>query len=459
MLRLATLLAKQIEQATGKTARIAAIGTEFGALEKYLGEKPDGIPFDFDICELDSFAPTEYTGLIEDAGRNGYAIVVIDSLSHAWSGKGGALEIKDQSKDKNQYTAWRDVTPMHTRMIDSILQSPCHVFASLRSKTEYIMEKNAEGKTVPLKVGTEPIQRAGMEYEFDIFAEMDAAHILKVSKSRCSAIQDLMMSKPGPALAHALGEWISTGTVGEVAGAVKRLMITDDQTAAAAATFDALGWTSVEIAGHLAKVFGVGTLGDLTVMQAAEMIVGVEKELTIKRKKDAMKAKRATPSGTEATTDAPPTTPTNQAMKTPATAETPPVSAPSEAGGSPAIHDNHEINQPLPDGGGVTVGQMERIITLKGLMESAKGIGGSEAFADDRRALWAKCLSPFGVASAKALTAASAKRLIKNLEKDNDFPPAGIVSPAPGGAPANGITVPQPSETIPTESAQQPVGT
>jgi hypothetical protein len=44
--------------------RVAVISTEPGAPEKYIGENPDGIPFDFDVCELTDFSPTTFTDKI-----------------------------------------------------------------------------------------------------------------------------------------------------------------------------------------------------------------------------------------------------------------------------------------------------------------------------------------------------------------------------------------------------------
>ena len=50
-------------------------------------------------------------------------------------------------------------------MVDAILQSKCHVVVTMRSKMEYVQEKNSDGRTVINKVGMAPIQRSGMEYE------------------------------------------------------------------------------------------------------------------------------------------------------------------------------------------------------------------------------------------------------------------------------------------------------
>ena len=202
--------------------RIAAIDTERGSLSKYAGDAPDGVPFEFDVLELAQFSPEKYTEAIVAAGKAGYAVLVIDSLSHAWEGTGGALEIKER-QGGNQYTAWRAVTPIHNRMVDAILQSPCHVIATMRSRMEFVQETDASGRVSVKKLGLAPIQRPGMEYEFDLVCDMDYAHILTVSKSRCSAVADLKMEKPGAEFMRPVMEWLSSGNAARPVLAVKSL--------------------------------------------------------------------------------------------------------------------------------------------------------------------------------------------------------------------------------------------
>lgn len=206
-----TYTALRFAHALAAGGRIAFIDTERGSASKYAFEAPDGVPWQFDVLELATFSPETYTEAIEAAGRSGYAVLIVDSLSHAWEGKGGALEIKDRVGG-NQYTAWRQVTPMHNRMIDTILQSPCHVITTMRSRMEYVQDLDERGKVLGVrKVGMAPIQRPGMEYEFDVVCDIDWAHILFVSKSRCAAMQDEKREKPGPEFLRPLIEWLDSG--------------------------------------------------------------------------------------------------------------------------------------------------------------------------------------------------------------------------------------------------------
>ena len=195
--------------------RIAVIDTERGSASKYAGESPDGHPWDFDVLELASYSPERYTEAVAAAGRAGYAVLVIDSLSHAWEGVGGALEIKDRlaSGGENSFTAWRHVTPLHNRMIDAILQAPLHVITTMRSRTEYVPEI-VNGKIIGVRrIGMQPVQRPGMEYEFDIVCDIDWAHIMTVAKSRCPAVADMQIEKPGPDFINQVFDWLDGGVL------------------------------------------------------------------------------------------------------------------------------------------------------------------------------------------------------------------------------------------------------
>lgn len=209
-----TFSALRFAMALGK--RVCVINTESGAVEKYLGLSPDGVPFDFDIAEMLDFAPTRYTQLIQEAGRDGYDVIIIDSLSHAWAGVGGALDLKDK-KGGNSFTAWKDITPMHNAMIEAILRSPAHIIATMRTKMEYVIEEEIDPKTgakksVPKKVGMEPVQRQGMEYEFDIVADLDQkTHVLTVSKSRCPLVDGAVVVKPGAEFIVPVRQWLEEG--------------------------------------------------------------------------------------------------------------------------------------------------------------------------------------------------------------------------------------------------------
>jgi hypothetical protein len=189
--------------------RVALIDTEHGSASKYADL------FSFDTAVLDNYDPRNYVKCIREAETAGYQVLIIDSLSHAWSGKGGALELVDKaataSRSGNKFTAWGQVTPLHIDLIETMLGSNLHLIVTMRSKMEYVLETDSRGKQVPRKVGLQPIQRDGMEYEFDVVADLDADNTLSVSKSRCPALHAGRFPRPGADFAAPLIEWLSDG--------------------------------------------------------------------------------------------------------------------------------------------------------------------------------------------------------------------------------------------------------
>ena len=190
--------------------KIAVIDSEKGSASKYADKFP------FDRLELESFSPELYVRAIHEAEEAGYEVLIIDSLSHAWMGKDGALEQVDKyaarSQSRNSFGAWREVTPMHNALIDAMIQSRCHIIATMRTKTEWVIEENERGKKAPRKIGMAPVQRDGMEYEFDVVGDLDLDNTFIVSKTRCSELTGQVIKKPGAQLGKLLAKWLGAGT-------------------------------------------------------------------------------------------------------------------------------------------------------------------------------------------------------------------------------------------------------
>ena len=189
--------------------RIAVIDTERGSASLYSDY------FDFDVLELEPpFSPQVYKQAIKAAENAGYGVILIDSLSHAWEGEGGALDLADEAtarqRTPNSYTAWREVTPLHREMVDAMLQSKAHIVATMRSKTEYAIE-STNGKTNIRKVGMAPIQRAGMEYEFTVVGDMDIDNKIVISKSRFAPLQSKVQLKPDINFFKPFVDWLNSG--------------------------------------------------------------------------------------------------------------------------------------------------------------------------------------------------------------------------------------------------------
>lgn len=197
--------------AKGLGGRIAVIDTERGSASLYHGERG----LDFDVMELDSYEVERFVEAIQDAADGGYATLIIDSLSHAWAGKGGILEFVDKAGKRNQgggnFGAWRDATPRHNGLVDAILGAQLHVICTLRSKVEYVVE-NVGGRNQVRKVGLQPVQRDGLEYEFTVVGDVTQEHDLIVTKTRAAFLKDAVIREAGEELGKQLAAWLSDGT-------------------------------------------------------------------------------------------------------------------------------------------------------------------------------------------------------------------------------------------------------
>lgn len=158
-LRLATGMAEEIKKQTGKDARILLGNTEQKRGYYYANE------FDYDIVDIDApHNPEKYVEFIEFAVSEGYDILIIDSSSHEWEGKGGCLELQQQAG--GTYQSWAKVTPRHNKFINAIADSPIHIIATMRGKDQYEVNRDDRGKTSVQKLGVGAKQRDGFEYEF-----------------------------------------------------------------------------------------------------------------------------------------------------------------------------------------------------------------------------------------------------------------------------------------------------
>jgi hypothetical protein len=168
--------------AKGLGGTIGLIDTEFQSAPLYSHLT------DFDCVSLrPPYSPERYIKAIKAAEQAGYDNLIIDSFSHAWSGSGGILDMHsmEELKQKNGFRAWREVTPKHNELVDTILQAPMNIIVTMRSKQDWVNEKDADGKWNVKKVGLAPVQREGVEYEFTLVFDVDhATHKATVSKTR-----------------------------------------------------------------------------------------------------------------------------------------------------------------------------------------------------------------------------------------------------------------------------------
>ena len=194
--------------------RILVIDTEHGSASLY----SDVFTFEV-ITWAPPYDPGELADTIREAGAAGFDVIVVDSLSHFWEGEGGTLDIVDAAAQKargNTFAGWKAGTPALRHLVDTILAAPMHVLATMRAKTEYVLETDSKGKQAPRKVGMAPVMRAGIEYEFTLVGDLDLDHRVSITKSRCSALADVLV-QPGRAgdAARQFLDWLTSGEEAE----------------------------------------------------------------------------------------------------------------------------------------------------------------------------------------------------------------------------------------------------
>ena len=207
---------------SGKTysAILIACGISEGKIAMLDTENGSGSLYadlcEYDVCDMSPpHTPQSYVRAIKDAEDAGYDTLIIDSLTHAWAGQGGALEMHDMvtasSRTGNSYTAWLKVTPHHNALVDAMLQSKMHIIATMRSKTAYDLIDDGNGKKRPVKIGLAPVQRDGMDYEFTTVFDMSVdKHVASASKDRTNLF-DGETFIPDKETGSKIKSWLNTG--------------------------------------------------------------------------------------------------------------------------------------------------------------------------------------------------------------------------------------------------------
>jgi hypothetical protein len=189
---------------TNDWSKIAIIDTEnnSASLYSHLGE--------FNVLSLNEpYSPERYIEAIKTCENASMEVIIIDSITHEWSGKGGCLQIHEELG--GTFQMWAKVTPRHQAFIDAILQSKCHVITTVRRKTDYSLDMGSNGKTKVVKHGTKEGTRSNFEYELTVnFELINDNHLAKASKDRTG-----LFDKPEFVINRATGkklmEWCNVG--------------------------------------------------------------------------------------------------------------------------------------------------------------------------------------------------------------------------------------------------------
>lgn len=191
----------------GPKGAVAVIDTEAGSASLYA----DRAEFDT-LAIRPPYLTKKYLDAIEAAIEHGYGAIVIDSISHQWDGEGGILQRKEEADavpGSNHWTNWGPFTKEHNLFRSAILNCPVHLIVTLRSKMAYTQSENGGKKKVE-KLGLQPIQREGMEYEFTVTFDVGMNHRASASKDRTSLFDGKQTDLASPKTAKALVEWLAT---------------------------------------------------------------------------------------------------------------------------------------------------------------------------------------------------------------------------------------------------------
>lgn len=156
--------------------KVGVIDTEHRRAMIYAGQQ-----FDEEVGEIGGFlhidltAPystKRYIDALHALIESGCEVIIVDSLSHNWNGEGGITETH-ASMSGNSFQNWGKLSSETNRLIRELTTKDVHILATMRTKTEYVVELNEKGKMSPRKVGTKPIQKEDFEYEFLINFTID----------------------------------------------------------------------------------------------------------------------------------------------------------------------------------------------------------------------------------------------------------------------------------------------
>lgn len=190
---------------TNDWAKIAIINTENGSASLYshLGN--------YNVLTLEEpFTPERYIQAIEACELSEIELIIIDSISHEWNGKGGCLEIHESLGGRFQ--DWARVSPRHQSFIDKILKSNCHIITSVRRKVDYSMDSDSNGKSKVIKHGTKEITREGFEYELTSnFEIINDKHLVRASKDRTGLFMDIPEFIINSSVGKKLIDWCNSG--------------------------------------------------------------------------------------------------------------------------------------------------------------------------------------------------------------------------------------------------------
>lgn len=160
-------------------SKVAALDTEnrslnlFEGIATHLGGK-FGKFMKFDLLRVHGFKPSHYIAGKEAAITNGARVYVQDSISHAWNGAGGVLQLVSQKERENnkvnKFNAWGDSEVVFEKdsIYEMIRDSNIHMISTVRLKEKFEL---ITGEGIR-SLGEQQIQMPDLKYEPDLVLDM-----------------------------------------------------------------------------------------------------------------------------------------------------------------------------------------------------------------------------------------------------------------------------------------------
>jgi hypothetical protein len=168
-------------------SKIAVIDTEEKSALLYAHLGP------FNTIEIGApFTANKYCDAIELCENAQMEVIIIDSISPEWVGEQGILDIYS-SIDGDKSAKYNAVMPNHHAFMSYILESSCHVIATVRS-----IERRIQ-------------QQKGYAHHFTTVLELDREHRASVIKDRTSVFQGLSAVVLNESIGAKIREWCDDG--------------------------------------------------------------------------------------------------------------------------------------------------------------------------------------------------------------------------------------------------------
>lgn len=192
--------------------RIVIADSENESAELYDGIEADGERWEYEVCPIppEKQNPVGYMEAYEYLVGQGFDIIIVDSMTHAWKGALSRVdEIAQRNKGDKFGAGWRAVSPEQEKMMRVMTDPRAHLITTTRVKGEYERVEGASGKDKVKKVGMKADQRDGLEYEYDCVVRLDPEeHLAVVDKVRGCTLMDGKAGKcPGPDFWQPLFDW------------------------------------------------------------------------------------------------------------------------------------------------------------------------------------------------------------------------------------------------------------